>query len=97
MQYYVTPNNIHIYDSWIYSKFGFQDRLELIEQEHPECQVFYYRSYWHMKMEWATHSFLYNLGYKPDETSNVDLNYPQKWYVKVLYALTGPLAWVFIR
>ena len=97
MQYYVTPNNIHIYDSWIYSKHGFQSRLELIHRDHPECKVFDHRCYWSMKMEWATHNFLYNIGYKPERTGDVDLNWPQKWYMFLAYAITGPVAWLFIR
>lgn len=97
MQYHVTPNNIHIYDSWIYGKHGFQSRLELIQEEHPECLVFQHRCYWGMKMEWATHNFLYNIGYKPERTGDVDLNWPQKWYTSIAYAIAGPVAWLFIH
>ena len=97
MQYYVTPNNIHIYDSWIYSKHGFQSRLELIQEEHPECEVFKHRNYWHMKMEWATHNLLFDLGLWQDHTEDVDLNWPQKWYISLAYTIVGPVARLFIR
>lgn len=97
MQYHVTPNNIHIYDSWIYSKHGFQSRLELICRDHPECKVFDRRCFWSMKMEWATHNFLYMLGLWQDRTGDVDLDWPQKWYVAVAYAIAGPISWLFIR
>lgn len=97
MQYHVTPNNIHIYDSWIYNKHGFQSRLELIRREHPECLVFQHRSFWSMKMEWATHNFLFNLGLWQDRTGSVDLNWPQQRYVRTMYVIIGPIAWLFIQ
>ena len=97
MQYYVTTNNIHIYDSYIYSKDGFRSRLELIREKYPDCQVFNHRSLWHMEMEWAVHNFAFKMGWKVNETGSVDLNVHQAWYIKTMYAILGPIAWLFIE
>ena len=37
--------------------------------------------------EWITHNNLYRLGLHKDGVKDVDLNYPQKWYIKILYAV----------
>ena len=37
--------------------------------------------------EWVTHNNLYRLGLYKDRVKDVDLNYPQKWYIKILYAV----------
>lgn len=97
MQYYVTQNTIHIYDSYIYGKSGFQSRLELIQENYPDCLVFKHRSFWHLKMEWAVHNFLFKLGLWRDRVGDVDLDWPlQKWYRGILYSILGPVAWLFI-
>lgn len=97
MQYHVTTNNIHIYDSYIYSKHGFQSRLKLIQEKYPDCLVFKHRSLWSLKMEWAVHNFLFKLNLWRDQVCCVDLDWPlQKWYRGILYVLLGPIVWPFI-
>lgn len=39
--------------------------------------------------EWVTHNRLYKLGIKRDRTKDVDLEYNQKWYLKIIYSILG--------
>jgi hypothetical protein len=92
----VTPNNIHIDDSYKVSKKNFDAVLDDIEKEHPECLVFQHRKRISMKFEWATHNALYLLGLWKSHTKDVDINWPIKWYVCFLYNVVGALVWLFI-
>lgn len=44
-----------------------------------------YRSNKSLIREWITHNNLYKLNLYRDRTASVDLNYPQKWYMKIAY------------
>ena len=92
----VTPNNIHIENSWEVSKKDFRTTLDEIENEHPECLVFQHRCKASMEHEWATHNALYLLGLWKSHTKDVDINWPIKWYVCFLYNVVGALVWLFI-
>ena len=48
-----------------------------------------------MILEWEAHNFLYWLGINHDKTSDVDLDYPQPWYMKVGYWVLGVLGKIF--
>ena len=37
----------------------------------------------------VTHNRLYRWGIKRDHTADVDLNYPLKWYVELIYRILG--------
>ena len=39
--------------------------------------------------EWVVHNRLYKLNISRDRTKDVDLEYKQKWYLKVLYSILG--------
>ena len=54
------------------------------------CMV-YKRWMWSLRCEWAVHNVLYKLGLWRSHTKDVDLNYPIKWYVEVLYVIFGTL------
>lgn len=92
----ITKNNLHIPDSWIYSKHNFRDILKAIREEHPDSDV-WERSDGSLCREWATHNLLYALGIARERTKDVDLNYPQKWYVRIGYGICGAIAIVFIK
>jgi uncharacterized protein YchJ len=62
--------------------------LYAIQSKHPECQTFK-RSYDSMIAEWVTHNRLYRLGIKRNRTKDVDINYPLKWYMELLYRIFG--------
>lgn len=85
----VTANNIHIKDSYKVTKRSeMKEILYAIQHSNPECNVFK-RNYNSLVSEWRTHNRLYRLGYKRQRTSDVDLNYPLKWYVELAYRILG--------
>lgn len=85
----VTENNIKIIDSYkVENKSKMKEVLYAIQYKHPECKVFK-RSYNSMIAEWKTHNRLYHLGIKKSHTKDVDINYPIKWYVELLYRIFG--------
>ena len=45
--------------------------------EHPECNVFK-RCMGSLVREWVAHNRLYKIGFKPNHTKDVDLEYPIK-------------------
>lgn len=89
-------SNIHIVDSYKVSKHRFESVLATYTEEQA-VEVKAHRSLFSLKMEWATHNFLYNLGAKRERTKDVDLNYPQKLWEKVAYPILGIFAWLFVK
>lgn len=89
-------DNIHITDSYKISKKDFKKFLSNYKNEHPDCEVFK-RGMFILIMEWSTHNFLYRLGLWKERTNNVDLDYPHKWYVEILYFITGIFSYIFIK
>lgn len=47
------------------------------------------RSLLGMVLEWRAHNTLYNLHLFRSHTKDVDLEYPQKWYMKVVWFCLG--------
>lgn len=81
----VSKNNINIKDSYkINNRLLMRMILDVlkdeISEEHLESP-----NISGMVREWVAHNNLYKLGYKKDRMCNVDLNYPQKWYVPIAY------------
>ena len=95
-EYGYTRNNLHIDDSHEIGKRQFRSALCAIEERHPELYV-WRRSEGSLRREWATHNLCYQMGYKRERTKDVDLNYPQKWYVTLAYAVVGTLALLIIK
>ena len=50
-----------------------------------------------LRREWAAHNLAYILGIRRDKSADTDLNYPQRWYVKLLYWVAGTVALWVIR
>ncbi len=50
-----------------------------------------------LRLEWAAHNFLYNLGIKKDKTGNVDFDFVQSGWERFLYGILGRIAWIFIK
>lgn len=91
----ITKSNIQIKDSAFIRKKFFQPVLDYAHMEYPYCEALQ-RSDLSLKMEWATHNFLYRLNIKRERTKDVDLNYPcdkPEW----LYIVCGCLCWIFIK
>lgn len=87
----VSKNNIHISDSYLISNRSKMKRLLCILREYLDDNgitmdnPLFHRSNNSLIREWVSHNNAYKLKYKVERTSSVDMNYPQKWYVKVLY------------
>ena len=97
VQYSLTTTNLHIADSYQIPGRDFREVLKDIHIENPDSFLFKARGVCGMCLEWATHNFLYKIGYQRERTRDVDIDYPQKWYYKVGYAIAGALVWPFIR
>ena len=93
----VTENNIHIPEGYQYGKKGFSDILYWLHELHPECKVYDHRSIRSMSYEWSTHNALYALGIARKRTADVDINWPMKKAVEILYNIIGVIVWPFIR
>ena len=91
LQITITPNNINIKDSYtIKDPFEMRVILKEIKEFLKENNItmdtpLNHRSLWSMIREWVSHNNAYVIGYKRERVGSVDLNFPQKWYVKVLY------------
>ena len=85
----VSKNNINIKDSYkINNRLVMRMILDVLKDEISEEHLespFDKRSIGGMVREWVAHNNLYKLGYKKDRMCSVDLNYPQKWYVPIVY------------
>lgn len=85
----VSKNNINIKDSYkINNRLLMRMILDVLKDEISEEHLespFDKRNIDGMVREWVAHNNLYKLGYKKDRMCNVDLNYPQKWYVPIIY------------
>ena len=87
----VSKNNIHIVDSYkIRKRKDMKLYLGYLEScgKYDYCDVFK-RSLCDLVNEWVTHNNLYKIGYEPLRTRDCDLDYPQKWYYKVLWFIGG--------
>ena len=96
MKYTISNNNLHLIDSYKVSKKRFDGELNRIKAIHPNSDV-WKRTRCSLKLEWATNNGLYALGIKRDRTKDVDINYPLKWYEKVMYSIAGFLVWLLIK
>lgn len=87
-----TTGNVHIKYSYRYSREEVTDFLADAKQKHTGCLPLQKRSMGSLLREWATHKAAWFLGYRRDHSASVDLNYPQRWWVKVLYLICGSFA-----
>lgn len=96
MNYTITYNNLHVEDSYQTKKAQIEPFLNSAKAIHPWSEV-WKRSLGSIKREWATHTLLYNLHLFRSHTKDVDINYPQKWYVTFVYNVFGSVALLFIK
>ena len=95
--YRVTDNNITIFDSYKVSKKKFKNILNGIKSKNPQNNVFKNRKISGMCLEWVIHNFCYLINFHRERTKDVDLNYPEKTFVKIGYCVIGSLVWLFIK
>ena len=93
----VSKNNINVNDSFLYTKKEIKSTVDEFYKSFPNCAVIQNRSKYSLMAEWCVHNFLYGLNILRDRTSNVDLNYPQKWWVELAYEIAGPFCYLFIK
>lgn len=84
-----------IYNSYAYPKSKFQPELNKIKALHGQMPIFQ-RSDCSLKKEWATHNFLYMIGYEKERTKDCDFDIPSD-HPEWLYKLIGTLVWPFIK
>ncbi len=96
MGYTATKNNIHIVDSYQVSKWDFGKVLKEIKAAEPDIDV-WKRSFFSLYCEWAVHNSCHWLHIRRDETASVDLNYPQKWYMRIAYTICGIAALILTK
>ena len=96
MQYVVSQNNIQLKSSYKVNKKDFERILVAIREQHPDCLV-WNRSIRSLKREWAAHNAFHALGLVRKQTADTDLNWPQKWYTRLGYAIAGAILWPFIK
>ena len=92
LEYEITEDNIHIVKGWNLPKREYGYTLDEIKKAHPDCKV-WDRKRASLKLEWACHSFLYQMQIARERTADVDLDYPNNkaW----LYCICGVLCWIF--
>lgn len=87
----ITSNNINIKNSYkVTSRERMKVILNIIKEYVEDYDEgietpFDHRSIKSMVREWVAHNNLYTLGYKKEQTKDIDLDYPQKWYISVIY------------
>lgn len=74
-----TTDNVHIPDSYRYSREEVEDFVKDAKPKHPSCLPLQKRSKGSLLREWAAHKLAYQCNFKPERTALVDLNYPQRW------------------
>lgn len=88
IKYKITNNNLHLIDSYEVRTRNLMNRnLVSINTLYPDHPLFINRTHKSMIREWRDHNLLYDLGISRERTKDCDLNYPQKWYVKIGYAI----------
>lgn len=87
----ITSNNINIKNSYkVTSRESMKVILNIIKEYVEDYDEgtetpFDHRSIKSMVREWVAHNNLHTLGYKKEQTKDVDLDCPQKWYAPVVY------------
>ena len=92
----VTDRKIKLVGSHAVSKVRFDAELNDIHERFPS-HVIWKRSMDSLRREWAAHNLAYDLGIRRDKSADTDLNYPQRWYGKILYRVAGAIALRVIR
>lgn len=93
----MTDGDLKIYESHAVSKVLFREVLDGIRDARPDSELWKLRTMSSLRHEWASHNLAYALNFHRDRTADVDLNFVQKWYEKVAYAVVGTIAFAFIK
>jgi len=96
MKYKILGSCVKLIDSYLVPKARFSYELGRIRNLHPTCRL-WHRSENSIKREWASHNLAYSLNIKRERTADCDLNYEQKWYVRLAYWIVGNVALLVIK
>ncbi len=94
MIYTITDDNLHIVNSYAYTKAEMPQALELAQRKTPTSKV-WQRNFESLLAEWMVHNALYRLHLFRSHTADVDLNYPQRY--DLVYRALMPLAELIIK
>ena len=92
MEIKIRKYTVQVKDSYEVSKKEFDGVIDQLL-----CIDILKRSRKSLRLEWAAHNFLYNLGIKKDKTGNVDFDFIQSGWERFLYGILGRIAWIFIK
>lgn len=84
-----------IFDSYRVRKWNMKRVLTRIREQNTQATTVFQRSMFSLRMEWICHNFLYGIGYKREQTKDVDLDNPAdrpEW----LYIFCGLIVWLFV-
>ena len=96
MKYKIYGDRVKLIDSCFVRKDRFELEMNVIRYNHPTCRL-WKRSIGSIRREWAAHVLAYNIGIKRKSTKDVDLDFTQKWYVKLAYFVVGTIALLVIK
>lgn len=96
MKYRIFSDRLKLIDSNVVPKAKFGRELRSIRNLHPSCPI-WGRSDGSLCREWAVHNLANSLGIMMEKTKDCDLNFDQKWHVKLMYFIVGTIALWLIK
>lgn len=96
MKYRVLDNRVKLLNSYLVPKARYTTELNVVRYLEPKCPL-WGRGMGSMRREWAVHNLAYSLRIKRSKTKDCDLEYKQKWYAKIGYAIIGTIALWLIK
>ena len=81
----ISEYNVHIENSYLIRNPFKMNKLLKDYRSTSVSKVFDNRSNYSLIREWVSHNNAYMLHFKRDRYCSVDLNYPQRWWVKCIY------------
>ena len=96
MRYKIFTDRVKLIDSYLVPKRRFSRELIAIQNLHPDCPL-WDRGEGSLRREWAAHNLAYALGINRKKTADADLNFAQKWHVKLAYGVIGAIALLVIK
>ena len=84
----ILSNRIKIIDSYtITDRSKMKEIIYAIQHAHPEIK--FDRTYNLLVSEWVAHNRMYKWGIRRDKTKDVDLEFEEKWYNKLIFKIIG--------
>lgn len=88
----ISMNDVKVFESYkVKKKSEMEELLDYWRGEY--ITLVFQRTNKSLINEWRSHNLLYNLHLFRSHTTDVDLNYPEKWYMKIIY---GIISFIYI-